>query len=112
MRNMVFPASVDDNTTLKAMEKAWKQYGILLDPQGAVAFAAAQGFAESGRFSNAHVVVLATGHPAKEAGLVKTATGQKVPLPENLMLLKKETDPIALIDPLLDVLENTIASCF
>ena len=112
MRNMVFPASVDDNETLKAMEQAWKQYGILLDPQGAVAFAAARDFSKSGKFSNAHVVILATGHPAREAGLVKTATGQKVPLPENLTLLKKEANPIALIDPLLDVLENTIASCF
>ena len=112
MRNMVFPASIDDNKTLKAMELAWKQYGALLDPHSAVAFAAAQDFVQSGKFSGAHIVVLATGHPAKEASLVRAATGQIVPLPERLNLLKKEADPIAIIDPHLEVLEHTIAACF
>ena len=112
MRNMVFPASIDNDKTAKAMELAWKQYGVLLDPHGAVAFAAARDFAESNKFTGAHIVSLVTGHPAKDAGLVKTATGQQVPLPEKLALLKKEADPIALIDPSLEVLESTIASCF
>ena len=112
MRNMVFPASVDDNATVKAMEQAWKQYGLILDPHGAVALAAAQNFVKSEKFSGAHVIVLATGHPAREAGLVRTATGQMVSLPEKLALLKKVTSPIALIDPHLDALEGAIASCF
>ena len=111
MRNMVLPASIDDNATIKAMEQAWKQYGILLDPHSAVAFAAAQDFFKTGKFPYAHIVILATGHPAREAGLVREATGQRVSLPEKLIQLKKETDPIALIDPHLDALEGAIASC-
>jgi threonine synthase len=112
MRNMVFPASVDDKATTGAMKEAWEKYGILLDPHGAVAFAAASDLIKTDRFSGAHVVILATGHPAREANLVKQATGQAVPLPEHLSLLKKESDPIALIDPQLDALEGAIASCF
>jgi threonine synthase len=112
MRNMVFPASIDENTTVRTMEQVWKQYGTLLDPHSAVAFAAARDFIKSGKFPHAQVIVLATGHPAREAGLVKTATGQKVSLPEKLLRLKKETDPIALIEPQLDALEGAIASCF
>jgi len=111
MRNMVFPASIDDHTTVRTMEKAWKQYGILLDPHSAVAFAAARDFVESGKYSGAHIVVLATGHPAREADLVESATGQNVPLPSKLSLLKLKVDPIALIDPHLDALEGAIASC-
>jgi threonine synthase len=111
MRNMVFPSSTNDVATLRAMEQAWKQYGVLLDPHGGVAFDAAQGFLKSGKFSGAHIVVLATGHPAREAGLVSAATGQDLPLPEKLALLRKEVDPIALIDPQLDALEGAIASC-
>ena len=111
MRNMVFPDSIDDNTTLMTMEYAWKQYGVLLDPHGAVALAAARNFAKSKKNSGAHIVVLATGHPAREAGMVKTATGQIVPLPEKLSLLNKKAAPIALIDPHLDALESAIASC-
>jgi len=111
MRNMVFPASINDYATVKAMEQAWKQYGILLDPHSAVAFAAARDFIETGKYSYAHIVVLATGHPAREAALVENTTGQRVPLPPKLSLLKHAADPIALIDPHLDALEGAIASC-
>jgi len=112
MRNMVFPASIDNKETLAAMEQAWKQYGVLLEPHGAVAFAAARGFAESGKIPRAHTVILATGHPAREADVVKTVTGQEIPLPEKLSLLEKDVQPIALIDPDFDVLKSTIESCF
>jgi len=112
MRNMVFPASIDNDTTVITMEQVWKQYGVLLDPHGAVAFAAAKNFSKTDKFSGAHTVILVTGHPAREAGLVKTATGQNITLPEKLSLLKKEADPLALIDPHLGVLESAIASCF
>ena len=112
MRNMVFPASVDNNATVKTMEQAWKRYGVLLDPHSAVALAAAQDFIKQEKFPYTHIIVLSTGHPAREAVLVKTATGQTVSLPEKLLLLKKEVDPIALIEPHLDALEGAIASCF
>jgi threonine synthase len=113
MRNMVYPASIDDETTLKAMELAWKKYGVLLDPHGAVAFAAAQKLAESPDFTGRlHTVILATGHPAKEAALIRKATGQIVPFPEKLSVLRKRADPIALIEPQIDVLEGAIAGCF
>jgi threonine synthase len=112
MRNMVFPASIENDDTVKAMEQAWKQYKVLLDPHSAVAFAAAGDFIKTDRSSSGHIVVLATGHPAREAALVKTATGQIVPIPEKLVSLRKTTDPVALIDPNLDALEAAIASCF
>ena len=112
MRNMVFPASVDDLATIKTMEYVWKQFNTLLDPHGAVAFAAARDFAGSGKFSDAHIVVLATGHPAREAALVQQATGQRISLPGKLSLLRKEVNPIAMINPNSEALEGAIASCF
>jgi threonine synthase len=57
-------------------------------------------------------VVLATGHPAKEAALIKEVTGQNIPIPEHLRMLQKKTDPIAVIEPQLDAFEGAIASCF
>jgi threonine synthase len=112
MRNMVFPSPVENAATAKTMEQVWKQYRVLLNPHSAVAFAAALDHVKSDKFSSAHVVVLATEHPAKEAGLVKEATGQIVFAPERLSSLRKEVDPIALIDPELNALESAIASCF
>ncbi|MDR1955631.1 MAG: threonine synthase [Treponema sp.] len=113
MRNMVFPEAIDDRLTREAMDKVWKQYGVLLDPHGAVAFAAAERMMASHDWcdGNAHIVVLATGHPAREAESVAKATGQLLAIPPRLAVLRKKSDPIALIKPHLDALEGAIASC-
>jgi threonine synthase len=114
MRNMVFPGTIDDKTTLKTMEQVWKQYGVFLDPHSAVGFAAAEHLAASHDLSHAdaHFVILGTGHPAKEAAAVSKATGQNIEIPERLGMLRKTIDPVALIDPQLDALEGAIVSCF
>ncbi|MDR1249619.1 MAG: threonine synthase [Treponema sp.] len=110
MKHMVFPDSIDNRTTVEAMEDAWKTYGILLDPHSAVAFAAARRLSQSVEF-NGHTVVLATGHPAKQAELVAQITGQKLDVPEKFSNLWKKTDPVAAIPPQLAALEGAIASC-
>jgi threonine synthase len=112
MRNMVYPASINDEVTLNTMEKVWKRYHILIDPHTAVAFAAAESLSASREWNGqAHTVVLATGHPAKESALVLEATGQDIKMPEALAGIQKKTDPIAVIDPQLEALEGAIASC-
>ena len=110
MRNIVFPAAIDDAETINTMEWAWKQYGLLLDPHGAVAMAAARKIRENVD-KTIHSVILATGHPAKEAEMVRRATGAVIELPLKLRILKKRVNPMALIDPELDALESAIASC-
>jgi threonine synthase len=113
MRNMVYPASISDALTLKTMEEVWKKYHTLIDPHTAVAFAAAKELSAAREWSeHVHTVVLATGHPAKEAALVLKATGQQIPVPERLVRLQKKIDPMALIDPQLAALEGAVASCF
>jgi threonine synthase len=111
MKNMVFTAAIDDETTLKAMERAWEKYRICLDPHGAVAFAAAEKTAAEADFDG-HIVFLATGHPAKYAMEVFKATGQHLTLPERLLSLTREAEPIAEIEPDLEGLESAIAGCF
>ncbi|MDR1429434.1 MAG: threonine synthase [Spirochaetaceae bacterium] len=109
MRNMVFPDSVDDKSTMEAMEKAWKKYGLLLDPHGAVAFAAAQKYHAS-RNPNGHVVVMATGHPAMFSDLVTQITGERPEQPERFALLQREIDAPVKIAPSLDTLETAVAA--
>jgi threonine synthase len=111
MRHMVYPNAVDDKATLEAIEHAWKRYNLLLDPHGAVAMAAAERLFNIFETSS-HVVILATGHPAKEAETVLKATGQTIRIPQHLNMLQKMSDPIALIDPQLEALEGAIVSCF
>ncbi|MDR2434520.1 MAG: threonine synthase [Treponema sp.] len=113
MRNMVYPASISDESTLSAIEYAWKKYNILIDSHTAVAFAAARQVAEAHTWSgHVHTVVLATGHPAKEADLMREITGQDIDIPKPLSVLQRKTDPIAVISPQLDAFEGVIASCY
>jgi threonine synthase len=110
MKYMVYPQFVDNEKTAAAMRTAWEKYGELLDPHSAVAFAAARTIAADKNF-NGHLVIHATGHPAKYAEAVFRATGQIIKLPGKLAALTGESDPIALIQPDLEGLESAIAAC-
>jgi threonine synthase len=113
MRNIVFPASIDDELAVETIAHVRSKYGVYIDSHTAVAFAAAQRIAEESDWKgNVHTVVLSTGHYSKAAGLILKATGENVAVPEDLMSLQKMTDPIAIIPPNLDAFENVIASCF
>ena len=112
MRNMVYPASVDDDLTLKTMESVRKKYDLYIDPHTAVAFAAAEQTAAAQNWKGQiHTVVLATGHYAKSAEQVRRATGRNIAIPEKFRPLQKKVDPIAVIPPNLDAFEGVIASC-
>jgi threonine synthase len=113
MRNMVYPASINDENTIKAIKNVYEKYNTFIDPHTAVAFAAAQKMTKEKNWGD-HIykVILATGHPARSAGLIKKATGKAIKIPPFLQALQKKCDPIALISPQLDAFENAIASCF
>jgi threonine synthase len=101
MRNMVYPASVDDNLTLKTIEQFGNTYHVRIDSHTAVAAAAAfQTAAERNWKGNIHTVILATGHYAREAGS------------KMFQSFRKKNDPVAVIPPDLETFKGVIASCF
>lgn len=111
MRTMVYPERVDDAALLAAMKRAHDDYGILLDPHGAVGFAAAERVLK-GDLEGGHVVVVSTGHPAKYAALVEKTVGAACPVPRRLAALSAQSEPTATIDARLDALQTVIAgSC-
>jgi len=113
MRNMVYPASIDDALTLETIEEVYKNHNIFVDPHTAVAYAAAKRIIAQHEWNdNTHTIILATGHPARSAGIIEKATGSIVNIPAFLTALQKKCDPIAVIPPHLDAFESAIASCF
>ncbi|MDR2731210.1 MAG: threonine synthase [Treponema sp.] len=113
MRNMVYPESVDNNLTLKTMEDTWRNYKVHIDPNTAVALAAAQRINTSRKWKGqTHIIVLATGHPAREANLARKACGGDIEIPECLLALRKKSDPAAVIKPKLEAFEGAVAGCF
>ncbi|MDR0586981.1 MAG: hypothetical protein LBG26_07055, partial [Treponema sp.] len=90
MRNMVFPESIDDRTTLQTMKKVRERHGLFLDPQSAVAFAAAEKIA-AGRDFYGNIVVFATEHPARYAETIYKATGERIAIPDRLKAMEQKT---------------------
>jgi threonine synthase len=111
MKNMVTQRVIDEKTTMRTMEEVWKQYGVMLDPHGAVAFAAARDVASHKEFDD-HIVVLATGHAANYPELVAKITGKPVSIPERLRLLRQTATPCAVIENDLLALETAIAASY
>ncbi|MDR2149881.1 MAG: threonine synthase, partial [Spirochaetaceae bacterium] len=95
MRNMVFPITIDDPTTLATIAEVWDKHGLMLDPHTALAFAAALNFAHT--HDSAHIIVLSTGHPARTAAIVQKAIGIEPELPVDLAWLHSQTKPLASI---------------
>jgi threonine synthase len=90
MRNMVYPALIDNELTLKTMEFVYKKYNIFIDPHTAAAFAAAQKIHFMNEWnSNTHTIVLATGHPERAANIVEEATGKKIKVSHFIIALQK-----------------------
>jgi threonine synthase len=113
MRNMVYPDSINNDLTMRTMEYVFKKYKMYIDPNTAVAFAAARSITGESKWNGStHTIVLATGHPAREANLAEEAAGQSIDVPEAILALKKRCDPIAIISPQLDAFESAVASCF
>jgi threonine synthase len=111
MRHMVHPERVDDAATLATMESVWKRYGVLIDPHTAVGFAAAERHRSVDELEDGHIVVVATGHPAKRADLVFKATGQRPAATPASAALAVEVDPVATIPPTLEALQTVIHGC-
>jgi threonine synthase len=72
---------VDDDATLATIAETWREAGVLIDPHGAVALAAARA---RRRGPAEPMIVLGTAHPAKFPDAVERATGQRPALPPHL----------------------------
>ncbi|MDR2601519.1 MAG: threonine synthase [Spirochaetaceae bacterium] len=96
---------ITDEETLDAIKTVKENYGYILDPHGAVGWAAAK----REELKNENVVILETAHPSKFSGVVEPVTGP-VPMPEALkQALSRKISNLTIppkFDALLDVLEK------
>ncbi|WP_375418394.1 threonine synthase [uncultured Hymenobacter sp.] len=88
--------TVSDADTVATIRQVWEAHGYLLDPHGAVAYAALA------RHQVAHPgargFLLATAHPVKFPAVVEPILGRAIPLPDavrHLSLLPKRSVPLA-----------------
>jgi threonine synthase len=111
MKQMVDEEIVTDEEMTQTMKDTYKKYGIILDPHGALALAAAKAMMKK-QNREVHIVVLATGHASKHPELVSKITGEPTRIPAHLRMLKKSGTACALIDNDLTALEAAIAASY
>ena len=83
MRAAIQGERVTEAETRAALREAYGRYGRVLDPHGAVAYAAARRQLDAGTVdAGLPVIALATAHPAKFGDAIRDELGFEPPLPE------------------------------
>ena len=88
--------TVTDAETVAAIRQVWHENGYLLDPHGAVAYAALRRY--QARHAGALGLLLATAHPVKFPDVVEPILGAAIPLPAVVQALQgraKRSVPLA-----------------
>jgi threonine synthase len=82
LKDKISSYSITDDETRKTILEVKNKYGYLLDPHGAVGYAAVREYFHEHPGDNA--IFLETAHPIKFYDVVEPLTGEKIPLPEGL----------------------------
>ncbi len=84
MRKRFFSISIDDCLTLKTIKDTYERFGLILEPHGAVAFAALNEYLRSNK---AKAVSLETADPAKFPEIIQKELGFSPKIPKSLELI-------------------------
>jgi len=82
----MFATSITDSETRKTIKEVYDRYQVILEPHGAVAYAAAE------KYEKNKIVCLETAHPAKFPEIIREETGIDPKLPESMKNLEKKKE--------------------
>lgn len=87
--------SISDDRTRQVIKEVFYVYGYLLDPHGAVAYAALLDY--QNKYHGQKGLILETAHPVKFYDVVEPLTVEKIPVPQSVQsLLSKEKQSIVM----------------
>ncbi|MBI4705318.1 MAG: threonine synthase [Deltaproteobacteria bacterium] len=93
LRHDMWAVSIDDEETRSTIAAAWREKRVLLEPHGAVGWAALGRFCASGEVEpDALAVSLETAHPAKFPEQIRDLTGVDPALPPALAALEAKAE--------------------
>lgn len=87
MRRDLFSTAVSDSSTRVAIEKAWSEHRLLLEPHGAVAWRGFLDYAETVPLDGSPAVVIETAHPAKFPEEIQRTLGVTPDAPDSISRL-------------------------
>lgn len=94
IRNEILSTSVSDTETIGTIKKVYSEFNYILDPHGAVGYAAMQRLLDT---EGTTKILLETAHPAKFGQVIESAIGRLPDMPDRLKAsLEKEKQSIEL----------------
>lgn len=99
MDDDLYPISITDKRTIRVIQDVYRRTGKILEPHGAVAYAAARKITYKDDINyNMPIVCLETAHPAKFPDVVKKAIGINPELPESMKNLENKEENFIELD--------------
>lgn len=95
LREILSSVSVTDKVTTETIANVYRTHQYLLDPHGAVGYAALQNYLEKNQGSKG--IILETAHPVKFPDSVEKVIGEKIPIPEKVQKLEHKEKASTLI---------------
>lgn len=92
IQNDFYAVSISDAETRDAIARAYRDYKLLLEPHGAVAWESLQRYLQSRKDNPSLCVALETAHPAKFPAEIRDILGIEPQLPESLAGLDNKTE--------------------
>ncbi len=109
MRDHLCGISVTDDDTRKTIEDVCSNYGIVLEPHGAVAWMALDEYLKSNKEKDKlSSVSLETAHPAKFPDEILRLTGRKPDIPGSLSEMDKKNESFLTMDNNYDKLKEVL----
>jgi threonine synthase len=96
VKNTVTSYSITDEETAKTLKETYTKHNYLLDPHGAVAFAALENYLQ--KHSSEKGIILETAHPVKFYDAVEFIIGQPVERPDSILsIINKKKQSIKML---------------
>jgi threonine synthase len=111
MRQDLFGVRVTDNETRVTISEAFKNYGIVLEPHGAVAWRGIVEYFNSNKTDDARMVLsvsLETAHPAKFPEELRRIINVEPPLPYSLSQIDNKTENFVKLENNYEILRSFI----
>ncbi len=96
--------TITDEETVSTIQKVYQQYNYLLDPHGAVAYAALEKYLEKNPGQKGFI--LETAHPVKFPDVIESSLSLKIPVPASLENLLRQQKQSILINPSFEELKK------
>jgi len=99
MRKNIFSVAVSDEETRQMIRRAYEQYGLLLEPHGAVGWRGLERYLEQAAGTSPLCVSLETAHPAKFPEEIESLLGISPELPASMRDIDLHTgEPLPMTD--------------